>query len=48
MPPARLAPPITAAAITCSSIPVPMLVVTAPSQPVCTMPAIPAESAEIM
>ena len=39
---------MTAAAITCNSIPAPMLVVTAPSQPVCTIPAIPAESAEIM
>ena len=48
MPPARFAPPITAAAITCSSIPAPMLVVTAPSQPVWTMPAIPADSAESM
>ena len=47
-PPARLAPPITAAAMTCSSIPAPMLVVTAPSQPVCTIPAIPADRAEIM
>ena len=47
-PPARLAPPMTAAAITCSSMPAPILVVTAPSQPVWMMPAMPADSAEIM
>ena len=46
-PPARLAPPMTVAAITCSSMPVPRLVVTAPSQPVSMMPQMPAESAEI-
>jgi hypothetical protein len=47
-PPARLAPPMTAAAITCNSSPVPRLVVMAPSQPVWMMPATPADSAEIM
>ena len=46
IPPARLAPPITAAAITCSSMPDPRSAVTAPSQPVWIMPAMPAESAD--
>jgi len=40
MPPAKFAPPMTAAAMTCSSIPAPRFVVTAPSQPVSMMPPI--------
>ena len=41
-PPIRLAPPMTTAAMTISSMPVPMPVVMVPSQPTCRMPAIPA------
>ena len=44
-PPIRLAPPMTTAAMTISSMPVPMPVVMVPSQPTCRMPAIPAISA---
>ena len=46
LPPARLAPPMTTAAMTTSSMPVPMPVVIVPSQPTSRMPAIPAISAE--
>ena len=48
LPPARLVPPITTAAMTMSSMPRPMPVVMVPSQPTWRTPAIPAISAEIM
>ena len=47
-PPVRFAPPITAAAMTVSSMPWPRLVVMVPSQPTSRMPAMPAPSEQSM
>ena len=48
MPPVRLVPPMTDAAITDSSIPWPRLVVTVPSQPTSRMPVTPAHRLQNM
>ena len=47
-PPVRLAPPITDAAMTDSSMPWPRLVVIVPSQPTSRMPAMPAHRLQNM